>query len=215
MAKTMNTSLKILESDAQITSSILKALKPQVDDFLKKRIPKIEVSLRQMISDMLKNEPEYESLSSGRLKYEFGLPNEVSIDSIVDILSNTVNIETTQSIINSRGISIKLNLTALSKDGEPAISSSDAFVIDTKGGYALPWLEWLLFRGTQPIVKNYSVRLGQNPFSRSGMAIMVESNKNWRVPSEFAGSINNNWISRAIDKNEDKIQEKIISIFNE
>jgi hypothetical protein len=211
----MNIQLKILESDSQIASNILKALKPQVDEFIKKRIPKIEIALRESITDMLKNEPEYQSLMSGRLKYEFGLPNEVNIDTVVEILANTVSISTEQSVINNRGISIKLKLTALSKDGEPAISSSDAFVVDAKGGYALPWLEWLLFKGTEPIVKNYSVRIGQNPFSRSGMAIMVESNKNWRVPSEFAGSINNNWMTRAIDKNEDKIEKQIISIFNE
>ena len=55
--------------------------------------------------------------------------------------------------------------------------------------------------------------MGPNKFSRSGMALMVESNKNWRVPSEFAGSPSNNWASRALDKIEDKIQTQIIAIF--
>jgi hypothetical protein len=30
---------------------------------------------------------------------------------------------------------------------------------------------------------------------------MISSEKqNWRVPSEFAGTVNNNWITRAIDR---------------
>jgi hypothetical protein len=130
-------------------------------------------------------------------------------------MSDSTDIITEYSKITGGHINIKLKLTALNKNGEPWISSENASVHDPKGGYTLPWLEWLLFKGTQTIVKNYSVKMGQNPFSRSGMAIMVESNKNWRVPSEFAGSVSSNWMSRSVDKVEDKIQEKIINIFKE
>ncbi len=211
----MNISLKILETDAQITGAILLALKPQVKDLINKSIPKMESSVRSMIYQALLNEPEYESLKSGRLKYEFGLPNETDIENIIELLSNTVNITQDAFKSSSLGLSIGLKLTALEKNAEPAISSPSSSVMDSKGGYTLPWLEWLLFKGTQPIVKNYSVKLGANPYSRSGMAIMVESNKNWRVPSEFAGSVTNNWITRAVDKIEDQIKTQIIKIFQE
>jgi hypothetical protein len=80
-------------------------------------------------------------------------------------------------------------------------------VIDGERGYSLPWLEWLLFRGGEIIVRNFEVEYGTNPRSRSGDAIMISSNKNWRVPAQFAGTIGNNWTTRAISSIEDKIIE--------
>jgi hypothetical protein len=209
----MNIDIKLLESDSQIRQSILSSLKPEVDALVSKSIPKINPMIKDLFKEALMNEPEYTSLKSGRLKYEFGLPQEVDIDDVVLIMSNSVNINLSQSKISSSGINVGIKIEVFEKSGEPAINSPNAFVSDTKGGYSLPWLEWLLLKGTVPIVKNYSVVLGPNKFSRTGMALMVESNKNWRVPSEFAGSSSNNWASRALDKIEDKIQTQIIAIF--
>ena len=209
----MNIDIKLLESDSQIRQSILSSLKPEVDALVSKSIPKISPMIKDLFKEALMNEPEYTSLKSGRLKYEFGLPQEVDIDDVVSIMSNSVNINLSQSKISSSGINVGIKIEVFEKSGEPAINSPNAFVTDTKGGYSLPWLEWLLLKGTVPIVKNYSVIMGPNKFSRSGMALMVESNKNWRVPSEFAGSPSNNWASRALDKIEDKIQTQIIAIF--
>jgi hypothetical protein len=84
-------------------------------------------------------------------------------------------------------------------------------VTDSKG-YSLPWLKWLLFEGSKPLIKNYSVKFGSNKRSRTGQAIMISSNKNWKVPSEFAGTVTNNWITRAIDRASDKILQDIQNI---
>jgi hypothetical protein len=34
---------------------------------------------------------------------------------------------------------------------------------------------------------------------------MIPSNKNWRVPAEYAGTVNNNWITRAIENKDENI----------
>ena len=209
----MNIDIKLVESDSQIRQSILSSLKPEVDALVSKSIPKINPMIKDLFKEALMNEPEYVSLKSGRLKYEFGLPQEVDVDDIVSIISNSVNVNLFQSKISSGGINIGIKIEVFERTGEPAINSPNAFVTDTKDGYSLPWLEWLLLKGTAPIVNNYSVVLGPNKFSRTGMALMVQSNKNWKVPSEFAGSPSNNWASRALDKIENKIQTQIIAIF--
>ena len=87
-----------------------------------------------------------------------------------------------------------------SDDMDGVIYSENARVIDNDND--LPWLEWLLFKNNAPIVKNYNVKFGSSPYSRSGLAIMVPSSNNWRVPPEFAGSIRNNWTTRAISRAE-------------
>ena len=86
----------------------------------------------------------------------------------------------------------------------------EATVTDNQG-QKLPWLEWLLLRGNQIIIRNYQVRMGASPYSRTNMAVMVQSKKNWRVPMEFAGTITNNWTTRALDKVDAQIIDNIIN----
>jgi hypothetical protein len=89
---------------------------------------------------------------------------------------------------------------------DDVLGNESAIVVDSVSGITLPWLEWLLLYGGKIIVKNYKVRMGSNRNSRTGMAIMVESEgNNWRVPPEFAGILTNNWVTRAINKLDDKI----------
>jgi|688.fasta_scaffold865267_2 hypothetical protein len=204
----MNIKLTILESDGQIAQSIVSALKPQVETLVNKSIKTLQNDIQQDFESALKSEPEYESLKSGRLKYEFGLPQDVNIDEVVSIMSNSIKIQVTPSM-NPTRINMGITISIFDKSGEPAISSDNAFMTDEKRGYSLPWLEWLLFKGTRPLVKNFTVKIGPNKFSRTGMALMIDSNKNWKVPSEFAGSPSNNWATRALDKIEDKIKDKI------
>ena len=62
-----------------------------------------------------------------------------------------------------------------------------------------------VIRGCKILIKNYTVKFGPNNRSRTGFAIMVGSDENWRVPPEFAGTKTNNWITRALENVEDKV----------
>jgi hypothetical protein len=162
----------------------------------KKILPKIRI----LLENALKQEPEYISLTNGQLRLEFGIPDASSIDDIVKKLSDSANISIQNSIIKNNGVSGGITLTALERTSMGGlINDRSAMVVDVKG-YSLPWLQWLLYEGNKPIVKNYEVKIGPNPRSRTGMAIMVDSNKNWRVPAAFSGTVNNNWITRALDR---------------
>lgn len=205
----MNISVKILETTSQISNLIANTLKPEVDKVLSIAGKKTVEKIKPLLADGLRSEPEYQSLTSGKLRLEFGIPNPGSIDSIINKLADTATVEVSSSKITSNGISGNFRVTALkSDDMNGLLSDNDAVVIDAERGYTLPWLSWLLYEGNKPVVKNYQVRLGNNPFSRTGMAIMVDSSDSWRVPPEFAGTVNNNWTTRAIDR----ISNQIIDI---
>ena len=49
------------------------------------------------------------------------------------------------------------------------------------------------------IVRDYNVEGGYPQFSRTGDMIMKKGRRGWRVPPEFAGSHNNNFVTRATD----------------
>lgn len=85
--------------------------------------------------------------------------------------------------------------------------------ITRRGSQIIDWLAWLLFSGTNVVVLDYYVKFGTgSPNSRTGDAVMVRSGKtgrNFRVHSAYAGTANDNWITRAATKAAPKIQRII------
>jgi hypothetical protein len=205
----MKISLKLLESDDEINRRILNALVLEIDSIFKKSIKPIRTKIIEEVKKALMSEPEYQSLISGQLKYEFGIPVSSKVNDIIEIWSSNINIEYKPIKINSRGLSGGFLLNMIRDNFDDVLGNESAIVVDSVSGITLPWLEWLLLYGGKIIVKNYKVRMGSNRNSRTGMAIMVESEgNNWRVPPEFAGTLTNNWVTRAINK----LDNKIISI---
>lgn len=205
----MRLSLNLLETDSYIKDQILQILAKQVEPVLQKTANKSTPKIQNLIEDALKQEPEYSSLISGQLRLEFGIPDISSIDTIVKKLSETAEISVKNVSIKNNGLSGGLSLTALERTSMGGlINDANALVNDSKG-YSLPWLQWLLYEGNKPIIRNYEVKIGPNPNSRTGMAIMIDSNKNWRVPPAFAGTINNNWVTRAIDRVSNRVPKII------
>lgn len=201
----MNFSLSLVETDSEIRNAILSAMKEVLDKALVKALNSIEPKIRILIRAALRNEPEYVSLISGELRKEFGIENTNNVDIAIDNIINSINFSINKISVGASGLTGGIKLTVVPKDLTGIIDNSSAYVVDTERGYSLPWLEWLLLRGGEIIVRNFEVRYGPNPRSRSGDAIMVSSKSNWRVPAQFAGTTNNNWITRALSTVEDKI----------
>jgi hypothetical protein len=208
----MNLSLKILESNSTINKMILDSLRIELDRTMQKSAKELPSKIKPLLLDALKQEPEYSSLKSGKLRFEFGIPDSGAVDDVVEKIADTITINSSPVKISGGGLSGSFTLTAIKTDDiNGIINDSSAIVEDTIRGYSLPWLEWLLFRGNQTIIKGYDVKLGPNNNSRTGNAIMVSSNNNWRVPAEFAGTISNNWTTRAVERLESTIYKIIQS----
>ena len=211
----MQFSIKLLESNSQISNSILQALIPEVDNYLKKALIIIRKNLPSLIKNIIYNTPEYNSLMGGQLQYEFGIPDPSSqLSNIIDIWSNNIKIEYNGPTVSNNKIKASFSVSLIRSDFSDVLSSDSGFVIDALRGYQLPWLEWLLLEGNKAIISKQEVIIGPNKFSRTGLAIMRPSNKSWRVPSEFAGTIKDNWITRAIDNSESQINELLDKAFS-
>jgi hypothetical protein len=206
----MKLSVSLLETDAVIRNHILNQIKDYMSAAIVKSQPTINSKIIEILKEALKEEPEYASLMNGSLRLEFGIPDVNQVNAVVNALAETTSIQQIPLKINNYGITGGFKLVAMkSDDMNGIIGSVMASVSDTERGYVLPWLEWLLLKGNEPIVRNYDVKIGPNPYSRTGMAIMIESKKNWRVPPQFAGTISNNWTTRAIDRCSKSIQQII------
>lgn len=200
--------LKLQESESQIAKKILEALQPKIDNYLKKIFNKISPKIKELIIDAIKNAPEYSSLLNGQLKAEFGLPDSESrVNSILNFWENVI-VEYKEAKVSTRGnLSGGFKISMIQRDFNDVLSS-EAATFTTEKNIELNWLEWLLLFGNKTIIKDYNVELGPNPRSRTGMAIMKGAiSGKWSVPGAFAGTINNNWITRAIDSVDESIND--------
>jgi hypothetical protein len=207
--------LKLLESDSQISRNILEALLPQVSKYMVGSINSLKNILPQIISKAIIETPEYNSILSGKLKYELGIPDpENKLAGLIEIWSNNIAVKYNKPRISRSSIFSDFSINMIRVNFSDVLYSDYASVLDAYRGYSLPWLEWLLLYGNKTIVKNKRVSIGSNKFSRTKMAIMIDSMENWRVPSEFAGNQENNWITRAIDNASPEIEKILMETFN-
>jgi hypothetical protein len=197
--------ISIVESNAQIESKILRALRPELNKYLEKVFNKAKPRIVNSVVKAIKSEPEYQSLLSGNLKYEFGLPDSDSRVSNILSFWQKITSDYKSVTINGNKLVGGFTISMINSDYNDVINSSAA-TFTTEKGTDLNWLEWLLLFGNKTIIRDYIVEFGPNPRSRTGRAVMkgVQKGK-WSVPAEFAGTKNNNWITRAIESADSEI----------
>jgi hypothetical protein len=199
--------INILESNDEISQKILKALLPEVTKYFNKAFNQCKKEITTIVSNAIVGSPEYQSIMSGKLKYEFGLPDSASRLSSILSFWKYLDIQYDKPKIVKNQINSYFTLSMIRADYSDVLSSAAA-VFKTEKGTDLEWLRWLLLFGDKVIIKDYSVEIGPNPRSRTGNAVMVGNTKGrWSVPPEFSGTPQNNWITRAIDSVDSSINE--------
>jgi hypothetical protein len=205
----MRITVKLLEKNSDINTLILDNIKSYLEPRIKQAGSQVTAQLPPLISDALKQEPEYQSLLSGQLRGELGISDSSVVESIISAISSSIELVSHPIKIGTSGIKGGFSINVIRANDAGGVISLDMSKIITPN-YSLPWLEWLLFKGNEILVNNYVVEFGPNPNSRSGLAIMTPSSSNgWRVPPQFVGTEKNNWITRAISRIEDKVYSLI------
>lgn len=197
---TLKFSLKVVENDAIIQQRIASALVSQVNKYLDNIYTNIKPKISEIIVNNLISQPEYQSLISGKLKGEFGIPDSNSrLSDILDTIKNGGMLtKKPTSVVNGK-ISAGIKLEMIKSDFVDLLSLGSAS-FTTEKGYQLDWLRWLLIEGDSVIISDYSFIEGPSQYSRTGLGVMRKNmSAFWRVPPEFAGNIKNNWITRGIE----------------
>lgn len=211
----MKYSLTLLDKPSDIKNNIFSAIRPILDKAITQTINKIRNPLINLIKTALVTEPEYSSLISGILRSEFGIADTSNVDVAVNNISNSININKKNIGFNNTGFTGGIEIQIVnSQNFGGALDDISAFVNDTERGYSLPWLQWLLLEGNAIIIKNYEVKFGSNSKSRSGDALMIKSGSSgWSVPPEFAGTIRDNWTTRALSRIDNQVTNLIQTTF--
>lgn len=205
--------LRLTESSDAISQKMLRALLPDLNKYFTKIYNQMRQTIPPILINHIKSQPEYDSLMNGKLMGEFGLPDSASrLSEILATIESGAIIQTKPLNIAGNRIRGSVRLQMVQKDFSDLISLGAASFTTEKGSN-LEWLRWLLTEGDTTIIADYTFVLGPHPSSRTGMGIMREfGGSSWRVPPEFAGTINNNWITRAIDAASGDIQKALESL---
>lgn len=146
--------------------------------------------------------PEYKSIAYGDLQGHFGMRPDESVSKlkeIVTILAQSTQVDFVPFRVRGNAISGGLRIYAFKEDFSDILSSNAAYQT-TNAGQQLPWLEWLLIEGDKVIIYDYFFLPGDFETSRSGQGIMVfDKTKYWRVPPQYSGTKNSNWITRTVN----------------
>jgi hypothetical protein len=186
--------LNILTTDNEMIKEILGVIAENINKAVRKAIPQFKPAVSPLVSTLIQASPEYQALLSGRLKDELGLTTpDVALSAIVKAIIDSITIEYTDAKISGDVITGSLTLSLLRTD------YSDIIPLQDLAGTPIPWLQWLLTAGDSIVVANYNVGLRQgSSASRAGSVIMIPSGQGYRVPPEFAGTENNNWLTRSL-----------------
>jgi len=166
----------------------------------------IRRDLSTHIFSTLQQTDTYRSLidSKGTLRTQFGLQyKEAQVDPIILKASQSVDIviKPFRSVAGShiRG-GITIGMLEINFEQDLANEPTASFI--SEKDKLVPWVKWLLTEGDRIAVADYTIKTFPQR-SRTRSLIMVKptqgTERNYRVPPEYSGTVGKNFITEALD----------------
>lgn len=190
-----------LESVAAIQQAISLALVTELNKYLVSRVNIVKPKLGELLKAAILASPEVASLGGGKLQSELGVPDATDrINRLVDIWANSIGITFSSAKLTGNKVTAKVTIQAIKSEGEDVLGN-DAASYSTSNNQVINWLEWLMLEGDKQIIRGYGIGIDSLGLARTGLGqIMIESrSKSWGVPPEFAGTKDDNFITRSIE----------------
>lgn len=205
--------MKFKESPREIERRMLEALAGDINKHIRQNVKIFERTIRQVIPDWIREQPEIQSLLThgvpNSLAAQFGIEPgkaEPAVGKIIAVILNGIEINVLD--VNSKlegGVEFSINPNII-RD----LTGTREGIVYTDKGTELDWLDWLLNLGDTTIITNYHYTPSAD--GRSGGGTMSRGDV-WRVPPQFAGTEDNNFITRAFENRESDISNLLGQIF--
>lgn len=203
----MKIGLAITSNDRQLEKAFMLECREAMHKAILGAIPSIKIKVGAFVRQLVINTPEFDSLLNGRLQAELGLKDPVlPLNQILYALENGITIDYNGLKLSSSGISGGFTI-GLVKDRFVELTSLSGASY-TSGLNTVPWLQWLLFSGDSIVITDHEINYKYSQISRTHEALMVKGTKGWRVPPEYSGTEDNNFITRAFE--DDSSTERVI-----
>lgn len=204
-----------MDIQSDFLAAVADALQIQVGKALSVAAVIIHTRVRELVVGYLPNTPECRSLIGGDLQVLFGIANPAPIVSnIVRAVADSIVVQVLPPTPQSMGY---IQVQAIRSDYSDVLAvpgASYESISQRRGTSTLvPWLNWLLLAGDTLVVADWGVIRGQGfRSSRTGRAIMIPRSRGFHVPSNFAGTADNNFLIRAFDDMADDIMNIMFNV---
>ena len=209
-------------SEATINRKIKYAIAKQLRarNYLYARAYQLATEIQAFIVDRLIESETYASLVGGTLRADFGL-DDSEIANLPNVVYSLISVEVNfKDAVGHKGkLGNELRVFEMqvgivpkfnTSYGRKAIHNAIVGAQYYSNEHLIDWLTWLLFGGVEVMVEDYKVTYLPGR-GRSEMAVMRGPNgyHTFEVDPEFAGTPNNNWVTRILDANRAAIIDMI------
>ncbi len=203
----MSISMKMVTPVGQFQDKLMRAMhKELVKKFSSTAFKNsIRRGVKPILEAALMAQPEYLSMvtQDGRLRAELGVADsESAINSLVRAWVRSTHVDISRPrIVGNRILGTVVVVRAIQADYNDVLNQSYANYT-TEKGQNIPWLEWLLTKGSDIFITSHRVWNPMIPTARSrtGTNTIMKKTKGagWGVPPEFSGIPDNNYATRAV-----------------
>lgn len=204
--------LELTESNSVIKNKIFNALAQEINKLFSKNKDEVKRQFSMAIQNWIRSCPEMTSLTNsnaGSLGAQFGLPTgsaEGAVSAISSAVASSIEIDLKPFNKNLKG---SVYFYFQRSDFVNLLSLPQGHVT-TERNTDLHWLRWLLQEGDSTVIIGFNYQ--PNSLGRSGGGIMTIGGM-WRVPPQFSGTDDNNFITRAFEKNSQEIKKILQGLF--
>lgn len=181
-------------------NAVFRCLGEHLTATIDRATPSIVSGVRDEVKKVLESSVAYASLNTGDLWHIMGLeaPSKAT-QAIVDAVVNSVTLTNLGVRVAGSDLRGGLRITVLKADYSEVLGLKESS-FSSENGHRVPWLDWLLTGGTKELISDYTYLGKPLPdYSRTGIGIMVRSRRGWSMPSEWAGTSADNWITRGLE----------------
>jgi hypothetical protein len=168
--------------------------------------------IRALVPNWIRSQPEMQELlynnGIGSLGAELGLEYGTgpdAVNAIVEAMVNSIAIDITK--VDAKNLRGGIKLKFMPATFSDLLAIPEGHVI-TEKGQDLHWLKWLLLEGFSVVVVGYNFNFRRAGRSKGGY---MREGGVWRVPPQYAGTVDNNFITRALNGSQN--EEQISQIF--
>jgi len=203
---TIKANISLPNFESEFNKNINLEIKKIIQKNIGKVISNIERRLQDQVRKLISDSEEVASIRNGQLTGELGIVATSNIDVIIEQFSQSVEVR-----YLPRGKFGTLVISIINSDYSDVLSMPESsYIYSSRSGRSgvIEWLRWLLLEGRSTIVAGYDFQGGGG--GRTGRGIMVRrQNEGWSIPSRFAGTASDNFVTRSL-ANIDDIIESII-----
>jgi hypothetical protein len=180
---------------------------------IKRNKDRVKAQFFAFVETWIRSSKELQSLSSSAspntLNANFGIP----IGRAAGIAEDVVRAVLSSYSIEIKPIDSKLKGSIVFNFQESSFSNLLSLAsgkVKTELGVDLHWMDWLLLKGDTTIVYGYDYMPSRRGRSKGGT---MGAGQAWRVPPQFSGTAENNFITRAFENRDKEITEVLKGLF--